>query len=115
MLYEVITLGLRSLALGELRRAGDELLRYGEVAAGTDGLHVVEENGLAERRCLGEADVSRDRLPKELGAEKLRITSYNVCYTKLLRLGLHRLGEAASREHEGQRDCQATDHLPFPP
>ena len=80
MLYEVITHG------GHLPRS--QPLTQEEAAEQHDeqGLHTHEEQeGEDDRHVLTER--TRDR-PEE---EEVRITSYNVCYTKLLRTAAHEL------------------------
>src|SRR5687767_7144229 len=48
-----------------------QLLGHCQVALGTHGLNIIQENGLPEARCLGEPHVPGNRCHEDLGAKVL--------------------------------------------
>ena len=93
MLYEVITVRIRIGEIGRLGRGGcldmtvDAIGRQQGMDIGREQARIVRE-GLALAHYMIDRRIKLD-LPAgaDAGADPcLRITSYNVCYTKLLRV-----------------------------
>ena len=89
MLYEVIT---KPLEVSERRVAGAEVIERQPHSHGMESAQGLHRNiAVAHNDAFGDLEFEKHRFTRHVAAQivddgqQSRITSYNVCYTKLLR------------------------------